>query len=521
MKKIFTTLVAGLMISAQMMAVTPKDVCGQFDGDLWIDWDEYPSRSVYLLPGAVENTVTFVLPDFTFGNGKLGNIVLPNITMDADGKLMMDEATIWLDSISLRASIKMLQNYEEEEEHVIYNSIVSATEAQVTLEIAEPKTLPMPIIVVFEGNAVRTNNYVLTNGGFEGAWTNNEPQGWHSFGTADGDFADFVADQTFQFVPSTEIRPGSQGSQSALVSSSMLAGVKANGNCTNGRMNAGSMTADNADSNYNYSDPASDGFNTTFNGRPDSLVFWAKYLPADRNLANVENKARVNAVITTNARYQDPETGSYGDAKIGAATLNYSAIEGFGWQRLTIPFEYGAGSDAKTPAYILATFTTNYTPGGGSSYSTSGKNKATYLDSVYVDDVELVYNKELSSFTISGEALTFNQRIATVESNYCDSCVKYGANGNGLTAQPLIAFDATHKCIFVYVIADDYAQSGAYNIYRVDFADSNTSDLDPIVDPSGLEDILLNTKVEKVLINGQIFIRRDNVWFTIMGARVQ
>ena len=37
MKKIFTFLVAGLMISAQVMAVTVKDVCGQFDGLLNID----------------------------------------------------------------------------------------------------------------------------------------------------------------------------------------------------------------------------------------------------------------------------------------------------------------------------------------------------------------------------------------------------------------------------------------------------------------------------------------------------
>ena len=520
MKKIFTTLVAGLMISAQMMAVTPKDVCGQFDGDLWIDWDPYPSRSVYLLPGTVENTITFVLPDFTFGNGKLGNIVLPNITMDADGKLTLDEATIWLDTISLRASIKMLQNYEDEGD--IYNSIVSATQAQVTLEIAEPTTLPAPIIVLFEGTAVRTNNYVLNNSGFEGEWTNNEPQGWHSFGTACGLLNDFVIENTFQFVPSTDVRPGSNGSQSALISSAMVAGAKANGNCTNGRVNAGSLDAGNAEGNYNFSDPDSVGFNTAFNGRPDSIVFWAKYQPADLDLTNVENQARVNAVITTNARYQDPETGSFANAKIGAAALNYTAVEGFGWQRLSVPFVYGEGSDDKTPAYILTTFSTNYTPGGGSSYSTSGKNKKTVLDSVYVDDVELVYNHELSSFTISGEALTFNQHIATVESSYCDDCVKYGAIGNGLTAQTFIGFDATHKCIFVYVIADDYAQSGAYNIYRVDFADTDAEGLDPLPTGQGIEGFPMeNCQVEKVLINGQIFIRRDNVWFTIMGARVQ
>ena len=94
MKKLFTTIIAGLMVSAQVFAVTPKDVCGQFSGDLWIDWDQYPNRSIYLLPGTTDNTLTFVLPDFTFGNGKLGNIVLPNISMDANGKLTLEETTI-------------------------------------------------------------------------------------------------------------------------------------------------------------------------------------------------------------------------------------------------------------------------------------------------------------------------------------------------------------------------------------------------------------------------------------------
>lgn len=517
MKKVFTTLMAGLMISAQVLAVSVKDVCGQFDGNLWIDWDEYPSRSVYLLPGAVENTLTFVLPDFTFGNGKLGDIVLPNISMDANGKLSLDEATIWLDSISLRATIKMLNNYEDEGD--IYNSIVSATEAQVTLEIAEPQTLPQPIIVVFEGTGVRTNNYALSNGGFEGDWTNNEPAGWHSFGSATGVLVDFVKDNTFQFIQSDEVRPGSAGSHSALLSSNMVLGVKANGNCTNGQINAGSMTADDADGNYNFSDPENTGYNTPLNGRPDSIVFWAKYLPANRELANDSNKARINAVVTTAARYQDPETASFGEAKIGAATLNYSAVEGFGWQRLSVPFEYAADKAEATPAYILTTFTTNQVPGGGTSYSTSGKNKQTFLDSVYLDDVQLIYNRKLSRFTINGEALTFNQYVATVGSNYCDDCVKFAAAGNGISSQTFIGFDATHKCIFIYVIAADYAQNGAYNLYRVDFADSNTQDIDPF------EAIFTPAtdakRFEKVIINGQLIIRSGDVWFNATGARVK
>lgn len=505
MKKLLTTIIAGLMVSAQVFAVTPKDVCGQFSGDLWIDWDQYPNRSIYLLPGTTDNTLTFVLPDFTFGNGKLGNIVLPNISMDANGKLTLEETTIWLDSIRLRASIKMLNNYEDE--GAIYNSIVSNTAAQVTLEIAEPQTLPMPIIVVFNGNAVRNNNYALNNGGFEGAWTNNEPQGWHSFGSADGLLASFVSANTYQFIQSNEVRPGSKGSNSALLSSNIIFGVKANGNCTNGRINAGSMTADDPANNYNYSDPESTDFNTPFNGRPDSIVFWTKYLPADRDAANAVNKARLNAVITTNARYQDPEATDYSTVKIGNAEINYSATSDMSWQRLAVPFEYVAANKDEKPAYILTTFTTNMIPGGGSSHDK-------VLDSVYIDDVELVYNNQLKAFTMDGVALTFANNEATVSSNYCDDCVKFGATSNGAAAKAFIAFDATLKCIHVYVIADDFAQTGEYNIYRVNFADTG--------EQSGVEEVLSNgASFQKVIIDGQLYIRNGENWYTVMGNSVR
>ena len=509
MKKIFTVLVAGLMISAQAFAVTTKDVCGQLNGELWIDWDSYGSKSVYLLPGTKENTLTFVLPDFSFLGGELGNIVLPNISMDADGKLSMEETSLYLDSINLRASIKMLNNYEDEGE--TYNSIVSATQAQITLEIAEPKTLPMPIIVIFEGQALRSNNYALPNGGFEGQWVNNEPAAWHSFASATGDYVNFVKGNTKQFVASNDVRPGSEGTQSVLLSSNILLGVKANGNCTNGQINAGSMTADDAAANYNFSDPANNGFNTAFQGRPDSIAFWAKYLPADKNPNNEDNKARMSTIITTNARYQDPEATDYSAVKVASAVVNYAATADLGWQRISVPFTY-TGIEGE-PAYILTTFTTNQVPGGGSSEK--GK-----LDSVYIDDVELIYNKTLNSFSIGENALQFNQRVATVNENFCDSCADYVAAAEGKTAQTFIGFDAAHKCIHVYVIADDFAQSGDYRLYRVEFTDSQTSDLDPL--NQGVENLLLNTiSSEKVLLNGQLFIRRGDIWFNAAGIRVK
>lgn len=521
MKKIFTTLFAGLLISAQVTAVSVKDIYGQYDGNLNIGGDLYPNKSVYLLPGVVDSTLTFVLPDFTFGKGKLGNIVVPNIPMDENGMLHLENATLYLDSIAERATITILNGLEDG--GTTYNSIISNTDAMVLLSIVAP-SLPEPIFVLFMGQAVRANNYTMPNGGFEGAWTNNEPEGWHSFGTAAGEFINFVNGNTDQFVPSTQVRPGSNGTQSALLSSKMVLGsVPANGNCTNGQINAGSKTADDP-KNFNFSDPANTGFNTPFHGHPDSLVFWAKYLPADRNAANEVNKARTSVIITSDARYQDPEGATdYSDVVIARATVNYAATNEFGWQRISVPFEYQAASMEHAPAYILATFTTNMTPGGGSSYSTGTINKVNVLDTLYLDDVEMVYNRKLGELTRDGAALSFDANIASVAETYCDSCSKYVAETEGNTTRSFIAFDPAHKCIFVYVIAEDYAQSGRYNVYRVDFTDTNAEGTS-IDTNEAIENIFTAEpalKVQKVLYNGRLLIRRGEVWYNVSGVRVK
>ena len=508
MKKIFTIIAAALMMSAQVFAVTTKDVCGQFKGFLQIGWDPYPDKVIYLLPGAAENTVTFVLPDFTFGSGKLGNIVLTNLAVDATGKLSMEPTTMYLDTLELRAQIAVLESYFDDYDSTTYYSVLSPERAQVTLSIGAP-TLAEDIIVTFDGEVVSGHNYALPNGGFEGDWTNGEPAGWHSFNSATGLLVDFVKG-TDQFKQSTVVRPGTKGNYSALISAKMAAGVPANGNCTNGQINAGSMTADAAADNYNFSDPTNEGFNTPFNGRPDSIAFWVKYQPADKNPANEVNKARMHTVITTNARYQDPEAADYSEVKVATAAINYAATSDMGWQRIAVPFNY-TGIEAE-PAYILTTFTTNQVPAGGSS--SRGK-----MDSLYLDDVELIYNKTLNSFSINEDELVFNEHIASIEETYCDSCADYIAAAQGVSTQTFIGFDATHKCIHVYVIADDFAQSGAYQMYRIEFSDSETDDLDPIEE--GIENVQMNTiDSEKVLINGQLFIRRGDMWFNAAGVRV-
>lgn len=501
--------------------VSYADVYGRYDGDLTIGGERQGNHSIFLIPGAKDSTVTFVLPDFSYNGGRLGHIVLPNIPMNTFGQLLLEGRTLYLDTIHERATITMLNGWKES--GVTYYSIVSPSQAQVVLFIEAP-SLPEGILVLFQGKAVKEENYALVNGGFEGNWTNSEPYGWHSFGTATGDMADFVKANTHQFVPSMQVRPGSDGTQSAIITSNIVLGVKANGNCTNGQINAGSTTATDEARNYNFSDPSNPGFNTPFHGRPDTMVFWAKYMPADHDVTNIVNKARLNAVITTDARYQDPEEAdTYSQVKIGAATMNYSATADMGWQRIAVPFTYYAKTKDQRPAYILTTFTTNSQPGGGSSYSTGDNlHKRNVLDTVYLDDAQVVYNKALNKLYIGTEAVTFEDHIAHVPGLYCDDCDSYKALSSGVSAKTFIGFDEAHRCVYVYVIADDYTQTKAYNIYRIEFEDSMTDDLKPIDQTERIENTpVQQTLYRKILHNGQLLIMRDGQEvFDILGRKI-
>ena len=498
MKKFYSLLIAGLWLSTQVWAVSVQDVCGRFD-------------NIYVLPGALSGTVTIVVTDADIPAGTPTEIVLPNIPMNEDGELDLTEAPVYLPSLS---------------EHVtasVTSSALAADRVALTLSLTRTSQAE-PVVLELQG-AASTNNYLLHNGGFEGEWAEvipmgmkislggTEPDGWHSFASADGLLYMFVIGNGFQFVASNEARPASAGTQSALISSNLIFGQKANGNCTNGRVYAGSMTPDDPEGNYNYSDPDSTGFNTPFHGRPDSIVFYAKYLPADRDYTNEVNKARMKAVITTDARYQDPEPGeSIAERKIAAAEINYAATPELGWQRLAVPFEY-TDIDPQSAAYILVTFSTNMTPGGGSSYRDSEKG-VNVLDSVYVDDVRLVYNRRLLRVTKGAEELSFDGGVAALSENYCDDCAPYTAQAEGASARTFTAFDAQHKCIFIYVLADDYAQTTAYSLYRVEFADTD-------YDPQGVETIRPDSSnATKVLRQGAFYIVRDNVWYDATGKRM-
>ena len=428
-------------MALQASAVTVSDVAGVFKGTLNVGSTPYSDQEVYVLPGTASNSVTLVMPSVAFSS-KSNDLVLVDMGLNSNGTLTAGSASAYVKQIS--------------------SSSVSASSMSFTLSLVTP-ALTTAKTVSFSGSKVTNRNYAITNGGFEGSWSNNEPQGWHSFASASGTYASMAGGDD-QFKQSNDIRPGSTGSHSVVLASNLIAGVKANGNCTNGRINAGSTTADNASGNYNYSDPGSSGYNTAFVGNPDSLVFWAKYIPADENPSNSVNKARAHVVVTTNARYQDPEATSYADVKIAEATVNYSATSDMGWQRLSIPFVYSSVNPSKA-AYVLVTFTTNQTPGGGSTYSTGSLfNQTYYYDHLYLDDAEMVYNHSLSSFKLDGSTISFSVDLLLQD-------YTFAATNNGKAAKTFVGFDAVNNRVQVYVVAQNYSQAQAYSVYTLQMAE--------------------------------------------------
>ena len=218
------------------------------------------------------------------------------------------------------------------------------------------------------------------NRGFE-QWTDrvSEPNRWHSGGTATGFFSGFVSSQ---IESSTQTRPGSSGSKSVRIFPTSVLGITANGNLTNGRMNAGSMSATGSD-NYNYTQRSNDVYNTPINQLPDSLSIWVCF-----RSASTTDMAQVKAVVHGDVDYKliangtEEPTDMHVATAVSSFTRTSAASGAYTWRRMSIPFNNnGPCTDVR---YILFTATTNETPGEGSTD-----------DDLFVDDILLIYNPTL------------------------------------------------------------------------------------------------------------------------------
>ena len=237
--------------------------------------------------------------------------------------------------------------------------------------------------------------------GFE-SWSNYgsgnstiEPVHWHSTKSASGTFSGWLSQQ---IEPSAVVRPGSSGTKSVRLWPTSVVGVTANGNMTNGRMNAGSMSATGS-GNYNYTQRSDGRFNTPIPTVPDSIAVWVCFRSADPN-----QEAEVRAAIHGDADFKFVSNGTMdpADQLVATAIKHFTRTAEAGgnyqWRRLSIPFvQNGPCNNVR---YILFTITTNKVPGeGGTS------------DDLFVDDVLLIYNPSVQMGAIEKDCFYFGESL--------------------------------------------------------------------------------------------------------------
>lgn len=225
-----------------------------------------------------------------------------------------------------------------------------------------------------------------------------EPVNWNSFLSAQGSLTGFAANQIEQ---SSDVRPGSSGTKSARIWTRDAGfSVKANGNVTLGRINMGSITPSSLD-NHNISLTSDPLFSEALTDSPDSIVFWVKY-----NAGNSGSQARMKATLHDTYNYRDPQDAASDAHVVAIAQMNYSPTNG--WVRMSLPFDYTG--PATTHTFILVTFASNATPGGGD-----------VDDEVYIDDIQLIYNGGAGPVDTDGDGVTDTDE-ATDSTDPSDLC---------------------------------------------------------------------------------------------------
>ena len=177
----------------------------------------------------------------------------------------------------------------------------------------------------------------------------------------------------------------------------------ANGTMTTGRMIAGSIDATNSknhaelDMSKEDKDSHGDPFYALMDGTPDYIAVWVKF--KQQTTVAEHPYATISAALTDGTYYQDPQDKDYTNV-VATAKNAQIASDGFAWQHIVIPFKYN-DNDVKAKA-MLVTISTNADPGQGSA-----------ADSLYVDDISLIYNVDKPAVTVNGNAVTLDKAEVT------------------------------------------------------------------------------------------------------------
>lgn len=472
----------------------------------------------------VENAGKYNLSilNFMLGEGEsvlpVGNIVIENVTGAVAGNLttlyvnknitiqkgnaagIADDA--WLGPMLGEVPVKMSSSLNT-------NGFLG-----VNIDINMMSTLGQVINVTFENVG---NHFQMPNSDFE-TWSdkNKAPRHWHGFESVKGGLSGTAKDNN-KLQSSNWKRPGSLGSTSAVITSSKVWGVLANGTMTNGILNAGAMSATNA-ANHSETDLSStdkdangDPFATPIYAKPDAVKFWMRFTQAQE--VKEYPYASFNAVITNGAYYQDPEDKTYNN-KVAVAAPNLGNMRAGDWRQVTCDFDYATyAADSAQAKAILMTFSTNATPGKGSAVTSSFK--LVKADSVYIDDLELVYNAGIKSISFKGQALD----LATIQTTGIELAADEAVtaadfdvvkDGEDAKVTKLVEATADGYVAVITAVSADLKTQVAYEINikkpaaPVLKGDINGDGVLDVADASALIDMVLNsgTCTEVADVNG-------------------
>lgn len=468
----------------------------------------------------VENAGKYNLSilNFMLGEGEsvlpVGNIVIENVTGAVAGNLttlyvnknitiqkgnaagIADDA--WMGPMLGEVPVKMSSSFNT-------NGFLG-----VNIDIDMVSTIGQVIKVTFENVG---NHFQMPNSDFE-TWSdkNKAPRHWHGFESVKGGLSGTAKDNN-KLQSSSLKRPGSLGTKSAVVTSSRVWGVLANGTMTNGILNAGAMSADNP-GNHSETDLSSaskdangDPFSTPIYAKPDAVKFWMRFTQAQK--VKDYPYASFNAVITNGTYYQDPEDKTYNN-KVAVAAPKSSDMTVGDWREVTCNFDYAKYASNKVDAKaILVTFSTNATSGKGSYVA---KSKA---DSVYIDDLELVYNAGIKSISFKGQALDLTTIQTTGIELAADEAVSAAdfevvKEGEDAKVTKLVEATADGYVAVITAVSADLKTQVAYEINikkpaaPVLKGDINGDGVLDVADASALIDMVLNsgTCTEVADVNG-------------------
>ncbi len=499
MKKLLF-LVASLAMTTMVSAQEVTDT-KEFTDDLYVTVNGEttgPQETTVVVEYLSDGNITLVLKNFVLDSGDgdyipVGNIEVDNMTLSQEagvsygtfhyvGDVTIKDGDDGIDWVGpwLLGTIPIDMSGE-----------LNDTQLYLTIDIDLTSSLGQVIYVKFgeeiTNTVETTSQYQYPNSDFEsefvtayvsssilsGTTTYYEPLGWHGYATIAGSIGSLGRSGS-KLVASDDVHEGSTGKQSACaVATKIMNLVLANGIMTNGQVYSNSMTPTDGAGNYNFSDPTNGGdtstyydnsqFYTPFTGRPDYMNVWLKFVPAEEGNGN----ARVSVYLHKEGTVMYDPTENVEDFSIVVAHAEESIPTNDGaWTQYSIPFDYdgeGQYDGTATPALILATFSTNETPGGGAAN-----------DSLYIDDIEMVYLSELRTASYNGNEIVFTDGAATVElgegEEYNAEKLECEANGVAATIELDQPTTENGNVLTITVKGDNISEDASnYHTYTVTF----------------------------------------------------